>query len=357
MNENTENFEKTPLSPVEIPLRQTEEDRYIGHSGKTVSATPAVSAEIYPAEQGLSTRRFLSRFRILRGIPGILALAAAVLWPLVLLLDFDTDIGHIAKGSVLFVLLCVCLGLGCAAALALSFSAGRVRLYRYPKTGMSETFFGILTAALFGIRFVQDAYYLLFPKEITDIADLPVAGSALLPLLEKLAVWCSLFCVLYFLCIGLGKRGAVTALFGLGAALDMMLVLFRDYFDFTLPLNSPLRNMTLVLCVSVLLFLLAEVRMHVDLWYVEMPFALFADLLLILVGGGIGLGQCVLFFLDGAPMEISLLEQAAYVSMAGLALCRLHQYPSRIGDHVPPPPSKDDIKKEQKRRQKEASRH
>ena len=25
MNENTENFEKTPLSPVEIPLRQTEE--------------------------------------------------------------------------------------------------------------------------------------------------------------------------------------------------------------------------------------------------------------------------------------------------------------------------------------------
>jgi len=349
MTENTEKFENAPETPIVPPLRDTQEDRYIPSPKKSISHTPAVSAEMYPAERGLSTKKFLSRYGLFLRLAAVFALAAAVLWPLIHLLDFDTALGHIASGSLLFVALCVCLIAGVITAVICAFSAKRVRLYRYPDSASGETFFGVLAAALFAIRFMQDVYNLYFPKEVSNV-------SGILPLLEKMTAWTSVFCLLYFLCIGLGKRGTAVTLFAIGSALHITLLLFRDYFDFSLPLNSPLRNMTLLITVAFLLFLLAESRMQTDLWYAETPFALFAAMLF-LVFGGIALGQCAVALIFETRGRYELLAQASTVAAAGLAFCRLRRYPSLVGDHVPPPPSKDDIKKEEKRLKSEGTQN
>ena len=70
----------------------------------------------------------------------------------------------------------------------------------------------------------------------------------------------------------------------------------------------------------------------------------------LLLCGCTGIGQAVLAFAGFA--SFSLLEEAAFISLAVLAFFRLKKLTALIGDHLPPPPTEDDVKKMEKKLKK-----
>ncbi|MBQ8642858.1 MAG: hypothetical protein IJ480_11655 [Clostridia bacterium] len=352
-SENTENRGGANLSPENEPIPQTpvpedaapafpesDEDCAVFLRRNQLSSTPPLPADQLTPPRGRSTRRFTKLFAKFLPVPPVLAALAGICWALTCRLDFDWNIGHPAAGSVWYGLTIALLLLGTVSAAAVMIPAFRTRQYRMPRTGPGETFSAFLAAALFGIRCLRQVYDLA-----TTAPDSAAAG-----LLDKLCVPAMLLCALYFLCAGLGKKGGIMTFLSMGSCLAVMLTLFRDYFDFTLPLNSPIRNLSMLVYAALLLFFLAETRMHVDLWYAGMPFSVLAYTSVILLAGGIGLGQAVTALLGNA--QFNLIEETAFVAAAALAFFRLKQLPALIADHLPPPPTEDEVKKAEKKNRK-----
>jgi len=308
-----------------------------------LSETPPVPAQELPMTRGASTRRFTGLFRKALWVPVGLGGLAGVFWALTCLQDFHWDIGHVASGSLWFTLAMLCWILGFAGTAVLMLPARRVRQYRFPETGLGETFSGFLAAALFGVhalRLVMTA----FTTAPSSAAAINTAGLA------KLAAGCLFLAALYFLCTGLGRHGVLMTVLSMGGCVSVMLVLFRDYFQFDLPLNSPIRNLSMLAYASLLLFFLSETRMHVDLWYTGVPFTLLANGSVLLLTGACGLAEVILSF--AGYTQFSMIEGAAFLAAAALAFFRLQKLPLLIGDHLPPPPTEDEVKKAAKKKQK-----
>ena len=308
-----------------------------------LSETPPVPAQELPMTRGTSTRRFTGLFRKALWVPVGLGGLAGVFWALTCLQDFHWDIGHVASGSLWFTLAMLCWILGFAGTAALMIPARRVRQYRFPETGLGETFTGFLAAALFGVHALRQV--------MTAFTTAPSSAAAInTAALSKLAAGCLFLAALYFLCVGLGRRGILMTVLSMGGAVSVMLVLFRDYFQFDLPLNSPVRNLSMLAYAALLLFFLAETRVHVDLWYTGVPFTVLANVSVILLTGAYGLAEVILAI--AGYTQFSMIEGAAFLGTAGLAFFRLKKLPLLIGDHLPPPPTEDEVKKAAKKKQK-----
>jgi len=348
-SENTEKREnEIPASAAPAPEQakaspafpESDKDHAVFLKRNQLSATPAVPADKLTPTRGRSTKQFTALFGILLPAISVLAVLAGICWALTCLLSFDWELGHPAAGSVWYILTIVLLALGLVCTGLLALRGRRTRQYRYPVSGMGETFCAFLAAALFGIGCLRQVYDLFFtaPESVSALSS---------DTLNRLAVLSLLFCVLYFLFVGLNKTGGIMSLLSMASCLAVMLTLFRDYFDFTLPLNSPLRNLSTLVYAALLLFFLAEARMHTDLWYTGVPFSVLAYASVILLAGSVGLGQAVSALTGNTAF--SLIEQAAFLAAAGLSYCRLKQLPSLIADYLPPPPTEDEIKKAEKR--------
>ena len=308
-----------------------------------ISHTPPIPAETMTATRGLSTRRFEALLRRILPVQAALSVLAGVFWAMTGLKDFDWSIRHITGASLWYIvtLLSLLLGFGCT--ILLMVPARRTRQYRQSPTDTVETLCSFFAAAMFGIHALRQFYTLI---------TTPPAASSLLNtmLLSRLACVGMLFCALYFLLLGLGRRGVLTTLFSMCACLGIMLVLFRDYFDFSQPLNGPLRNFAMLAYAALLLFLIAEARTHVDLWYAGMPFTVLSYCAVLLLCGCTGIGQAVLAF--AGYTGFSMIEEAAFIALAVLAFFRLKKLTALIGDHLPPPPTEDDVKKMEKKLKK-----
>lgn len=341
--EHTDTITNETPAGAEPAFQESAKDCAVFTKRDQLSATPPVPAEHFPAVRGLSTRRFETLHRRLLPVQAALALLAGGCWALTGLLHFDWEIGHIVSGSVWFALTLVSLLVGTGLTVFLMIPAWRTRQYRQVSVGPGETFCSFFIAAMLGISALRQIY---------DQFTTPPASAAMINMgmLSRLAAAGMILCALYFLVQGLGRRGKLTTTLVMGACLGVMLVLFRDYFDFTLPLNSPLRNFSMLAYAALLLFLLAETRTHVDLWYAGMPFTVLAYNAVLLLCGCTGIGQAVLAFTDRGHFQ--LLEEAAFIALAVLAFIRLHGLSARIGDHVPPPPTEDEIKKMAKKARK-----
>lgn len=306
-------------------------------SGKELSNTPPVPAETLPRLWGRSSRLFTKYFKMLLPFFPILASLSGLAGALALLFDFDSEISHFAEGSPWFALL---LGLWCSGIVVLLFAVfpfgRRVRQYRAAKADTGVTFCGFFVAALSCLLALRQLY-----TAFTTAPD-TTAVVDILPL-TKLAAVFLLVAAFYFLYVGLGKRDTLGMVLSLVACLAVIMVLFRDYFDFTLPLNSPLRNMATLAWSGLLLFLLTEARMQVDLWYTSVPFTVFSCLLAVLFTGGYGLTGVIVALSGDAQFD--LIQSALFLGAGALAFFRVRQLPELIGDHLPPPPTKDEVKK------------
>ncbi|MBQ8401865.1 MAG: hypothetical protein IJX14_08050 [Clostridia bacterium] len=306
-----------------------------------LSRTPAVSADKLPLRRGVSSKRFAAMFRCIVPAVLILSVLAGVSFAFTCLRDFDTDIGHVQHGSVWFGLMIGAVLLGLAGTVVLTISAWPVRQFRYPSAGYGETISAFMTAALLGVHALRQL--------LVTFTTAPVSASAFdTTILNRLSAAGLLLAALYFVCAGIGRHGAVQTALSLCGCVSMMLVLFRLYFDFSMPLNSPIRNLSMLACTGLLLFLLAETRVNVDLWYTGAPFTVFSHLSVILLTGVYGLGGLILSVCGVGGF--SMIESAAYLSAAALGFFRLQQFPSLIGDHIPPPPTEDDIRKAAKQK-------
>lgn len=338
-SENTQ----TCTQPTEPDIIENENDCALFLKKGQLSETPPVPAEKLPMTRGASTRRFTGLFRKGLWAPVGLAVLAGIFWSLTCLTTFDWDIGHIASGSLWFTLAALCWGIGFAGTAALMIPAWRVRQYRFPDTGLGETFSGFLAAALFGVHALRQ----LMTAFTTAPSSAAMINTAAL---SKLAAGCLFLTALYFLCTGLGRRGVLLTVLSMGGCVSVMLVLFRDYFQFDLPLNSPVRNLSMLAYAALLLFFLAETRVNVDLWYTGVPFTVLANVSVILLTGAYGLAEVILSVTGN--MQFSMVEGVAFLAAAALAFFRLQKLPSLLGDHLPPPPTEDEVKKAARKKQK-----
>lgn len=339
---DSENTEKRD-GCTETVILEKENDCALFLKKGQLSQTPPVPAEELPMIRGASTRRFTGISRKALWAPVVLGVLAGGFWALTCLTDFDWDIGHIASGSLWFTLAMLCWILGFAGTAALMIPAWRVRQYRFPAAGLGETFSGFLAAALFGVHALR-LVLTAFTTAPSSAALINVAG------LSKAAAGCLFLTALYFLCVGIDRRGVLMTVLSMGGCVSVMLVLFRDYFQFDQPLNSPIRNLSMLAYAALLLFFLAETRVNVDLWYTGVPFTVLANVSVILLTGAYGLAEVILAVTGNA--QFSMIEGAAFLGAAALAFFRLKKLPSLIGDHLPPPPTEDEVKKAAKKKQK-----
>lgn len=338
-SENTQ----TQIPPEKPNIIESRKDCAVFLKKGQLSETPPVPAEKLPIIRGVSTRRFTGLLRKAVWVPVGLGVLAGAAWALTCIQDFDWDIGHIASGSLWFTVAMLCWILGFAGTAAMMIPAWRVRQYRFPDTGLGETFSGFLAAALFGVHALR--------LVLTAFTTAPSSAAAFNTVgLSKLAAGFLFLTALYFLCVGLGRRGILLTVLSMGGCVSVMLVLFRDYFQFDLPLNSPVRNLAMLAYAALLLFFLAETRMHVDLWYTGVPFTVLANASVILLTGAYGLAEVILAVSGYA--QFSMVEGAAFLGTAGLAFFRLKKLPLLIGDHLPPPPTEEEVKKASKKKQK-----
>lgn len=248
----------------------------------------------------------------------LLLLIFAVLAGLFLFLavrrDFDSDIGHFARGSVLF----FCFIGFCLAALALCIGLGAWSKNHLPLPDNREVsipqIFTAYSAALVAIViFASNGYsFIKF-------------GGYTLP---GLAEWITLPGVAVFFVLEVSptrRKSKAHAIAGIFACLSVNFMLFKRYFDFSFPLNSPIRNALTVMEAALLLFLLSETRSILDK---NTPvFFSIASGAAVSMMGGIALGLLLVTLIVPAeiPQGISLLRCALCMLVSAYAASSLLQ--------------------------------
>ncbi len=246
-------------------------------------------------------------------IPAVLAGVFALFVGLTLFLamrsDFQTDIGHFAVGSPLVIAFIA----GCAAsavlAAVLAFAAGQKGRAEAVPYSFVRKVTSICTAAAAAVLFVV----VLWSELLTPGRSVPsVISLVTMPGLVA------------FYALG-AFPGKIRAWVGIAACLSANFMLFRGYFDFTLPLNSPIRNAIAVMEAAFLLFLLSEMRSLLGRGMGV--FGRFASFAAVSLMGGIALGlglamtlsagtvpdgvsftQCVFCFLAAADAFVGMIS-------------------------------------------------
>lgn len=190
----------------------------------------------------------------------ILAAVTAVTYFFAMKNDFDADIGHFSLGSIPFYICAAATAVSALAAVASAYSSKKFVCSSTPENG-AVYYFGACLAAVISL--------VLFAVGLRDMRLTVLSGGAAVSSLsvkskfELAELILTPFIALSYLLSLIGRtkvsgiRSAVTVL----AALSLNLSLFACYFDFSLPLNSPVRNYTTIIDSSVLLFLLSEARL------------------------------------------------------------------------------------------------
>lgn len=268
--------------------------------------------------------------KVIPALP-MLGLVIALALSAGLVMSFDEAIGHFEYGAVTFYLMSA----GIIAAVVGSAVLGRgarakFSLAAFPDSAplsVCASYFAAIMAAVTSAAFFYDTYVLHVPAGGT----LELAAAALTPALTVSMI--------------LGahektRQSVVRIVFALLAVLAVNLNMFACYFDFTLPLNSPVRNIITIAQAGVMLFLLSEVRLALSAeTRSTSPFFVFTSAFAASAVLGISFGLCVYGFVspNAAEMEISIYRFACYFGVALLALSRLLALNSAAGTYVAPP--------------------
>lgn len=258
----------------------------------------------------------------------VFAVILAVSYYLALKNDFDADIGHFAANSIFFRIVIAAVLLSAAAALiAAAPSRKTVSVVAMPKITVPAIFFSVFGAVVVVTMLIDFLTDLSMGFPYTQFARyaailLPFLGAGLiLSLFDRTAD--SWFRLIGFL---------------LGA-LSVNLTMFSCYFDFSLPLNSPIRNLTVVLQACVLLQLLSEARfgMGARAAHVTPFFLVFTSGLAASVTLGLSGGALLHHFLNHIPEDPNLSPDRLmlYAALGLLGVCRLFTVIPMLGDYDP----------------------
>ncbi|MGN1346550.1 MAG: hypothetical protein ACI4V1_07170 [Eubacteriales bacterium] len=254
-----------------------------------------------------------------------------------LIFDFDEIIGHFDFGSVKFYVLCA----GIAAAAILSAVLGiasrhTFSLNAYPDSPLLSLCASYFTAIMALMTTFTSLYDLLvLHLRNAGESKIELVGLLLLPALSLSMI----------LGAHAKTRSSIPRIvLALLAALSVNLNMFACYFDFTLPLNSPVRNVITIVQAGVLLLLLSETRLALSCQSrASAPFFIFTSAFAASAVLGISFGLCCYAFTsaDAGSMGISIYRYAAYFGVGLLGLSRLLSLKTTAGPFVEPEPEKD----------------
>ena len=268
----------------------------------------------------------------------IIGLVTAVALSCGLTLDFETDIGHFRFGAPSFYLMAA----GVIAATVLSallgkYAQGKFSLIAFPDAAPLSTGASYFAAFLAVVAAAASLYDIYIMNLGVAASNLQIAAAFLLPALPVSLI------------LGAHEKyrsSVVRIFFALLAALAVNVNMFACYFDFTLPLNSAVRNLITIAQAGTVLFLLSEARLTLSYEKrATAPFFVFTSAFAASAVSGISLGLCVFAFVspNAVTMEISVYRFACYFGVGMLALSRLIALDNAAGPYVPPPePEKDE---------------
>ena len=219
-------------------------------------------------------------------IPAGLGLFLALMYALAMRFDFEYDIGHFRRSSFFFHAAAAAAAAGILLALAAALLSRRKIFDPLPEPSPVSVFGGVMTAAM-GVAtaaFTMSSYMRSVPEEGLTPAKMALASAVLGLCLAASAL------------LGLSKeqRGgqAVPVVMAVLGTFSVNISMFAAYFDFSVPLNSPVRNFTTLCQAAVLLFLLSEARLTLVKGPDELPvpFQRFAETAAVTVGFGVSFG-------------------------------------------------------------------
>lgn len=263
-------------------------------------------------------------------LPASLGAFLAVMYAFAMQFDFEYDIGHFERNSVFFVCAAAAAVLGLLLAVVAALSSGKKVFDPLPAPSPLSCFGAVLAAAMCLLIFFRTllSYAQSIPEEGVTPEKLAL-GSAVLGLVLGVSV---------LLNLSPNQRGGkplplIAAVLG---AFSVNLSMFAAYFDFTVPLNSPVRNLTTLTQAAVLLFLLSEARLVLvkDKMDLPVPFQMFtavaAAVFGIGIGGGGALWRLIRSFSFGSEIvaktpepNLALTRLALYFAVGCIALDRL----------------------------------
>lgn len=192
---------------------------------------------------------FLKLHRIAAVVLITLAAVIAASFFLAMRSDFDYTIGHFDSSSLTFNILKAAAVAAAVVCCALALVARRSASFADdPAETPITTFAAVLTALMCVIGLVSSAFDISLGVSVdkfgmVSLVLLPFIGiSMILSLIPSLSH---------------SRLRQITAIL---AILSVNFSMFSDYFDFTLPLNSPIRNLVTVMKSAALIYLLSEAR-------------------------------------------------------------------------------------------------
>ncbi|MBR5680620.1 MAG: hypothetical protein IKX19_08185 [Clostridia bacterium] len=242
------------------------------------------AAETAPSE---AKRPFFLHTRPAAYAALIFALAIGVCYALAMYRDFDFTIGHFALDSVPFHIAAVVCGIGVLIAAVAYLFSGTMIYDPLPEPTSLSAFSGVLAAAM--------CLVILYQAILVRAAAIPTKfitpeNLSLFSALAGLFLGASVL-VNFFSAQSRGMKTlpVVCAVIG---ALSVNLAMFACYFDFTVPLNSPVRNLTTLMQAAILLFLFSEARLTLVKGPKELPvpFQIATQYAAVILGLGISLG-------------------------------------------------------------------
>ncbi len=252
-----------------------------------------------------------------------------------LVLSFDEDIGHFSKNAgALYVLVVGLLAATGISAFLGRSAVGKFSFRHFPEPSLLTICTSYFVAILAVVTAAADLYdmYLLHPGSGSLLS---LVAAILLPALTV------------SLLLGTNRktrRSTLRVLFALFAVLSVTVHMFANYFDFTLPLNSPVRNVVTIAEAGVMLFLLSEVRLALDpAKRATTPFFVFSSAFAASAVLGISFGLCVFGFASpsATDMGISVYRFACYAGLGLLALSRLLTALTADGPYIAPEPTEE----------------
>ncbi len=269
----------------------------------------------------------------------VLALVIAFGISVGLIFDFDMGIGYFNFGSPWLFLLSA--GIILSAVLAAIFGIAakeKFSLSAFPPATPLSTFASYFAGIMALVLFVMDIYDAVYLSLGTS-SRLSMIASLLLP-----AITVSMILG----CYKKTRQSVVRIVFTMLAALSVNLTMFACYFDSTLAINSPVRNMITIAQAAILLFLLSEARLSISLERATAPFMIFTAAISASAALGISIGLLIFRFDAQADygFRLSAYRYACYVAIGLLAFTRLLSLKKVAGEYVKPPKDGDNDSKE-----------
>lgn len=286
-----------------------------------------------------SPRAFLILHSISRPLLPILALVIAVSFFFAMKYDFESDIGHFTADSVPFHIVISCAVISVIFACIFALASYRSASFTAVPDESPITVFSSVFSAIMSVgALISAAVDISIGVEVSRFSQI---AAILLPFIGISSIL-SLIPSLRF-----SKIRQISAIL---AAVSVNFSMFADYFDFALPLNSPIRNLVTVMKCSILLYLLSEARFSFghNITRTTVPFFALSSSLTAAITLGYSLGAAAYAILSDTAdnPNPSLLSLALYTAIGIHALGRVLTCAKCVGEYVEPP--KEEKAKEEK---------